>query len=209
MQLFRLPNFIRTLLPQLEWQKDASSKIIYLTFDDGPIPEITDFVLDQLAAFNAKGTFFCVGDNVHKHQEIASRIVSQGHKIGNHTYNHLKAWKTDSERYLENIEKCAEVLKPYLSEDEKPLFRPPYGQISLGKIKLLQPNYRIIMWDLLTCDYDAALSPEMCLAKSLELTRPGTIVVFHDSLKAARNMKYVLPRYLEYFSKAGYSFEAL
>ena len=101
------------------------------------------------------------------------------------------------------------LLKPFISKEEKPLFRPPYGQISLGKIKLLQPDYRIIMWDLLTCDYDAALSPEMCLAKSLELTRPGTIVVFHDSLKAARNMRFVLPRYLEYFSKAGYRFETL
>jgi peptidoglycan/xylan/chitin deacetylase (PgdA/CDA1 family) len=209
MQLFRLPNFVRNLLPQLEWQKDTSRKIIYLTFDDGPIPEITDFVLDQLAAFNAKGTFFCVGDNVSKHPEIASRIVSQGHKIGNHTYNHIKAWKTNSEEYLENVGKCAEVIKPFISEAEKLLFRPPYGQISLGKIKLLQAEYRIIMWDLLTCDYDAALSPEICLAKSLELTRPGTIVVFHDSLKAARNMKYVLPRYLKHFAEAGYKFQAL
>jgi peptidoglycan/xylan/chitin deacetylase (PgdA/CDA1 family) len=209
MQLFRLPNFVRSLLPQLEWQKDPNEKIIYLTFDDGPIPEITDFVLEQLAIYGAKGTFFCVGDNVSKHAVIASRIISEGHKIGNHTYNHLKAWKTNSENYLENVEKCAEVIQPFIPENEKPLFRPPYGQISLNKIKLLQPKYRIIMWDLLTCDYDAALSPEMCLAKSLELTRSGTIVVFHDSLKAARNLKFVLPRYLEFFSKAGYRFDVL
>ena len=209
MQLFRLPEFVRTLLPQLEWRKDDQEKIIYLTFDDGPIPEVTDFVLNQLSAYKAKGTFFCVGDNLQKHPEIAARVLAQGHRFGNHTYNHLKAWKTDTKRYLVNVEKCSVVLQPYLSDSEKPLFRPPYGQISLSKIKQLQPHFRIIMWDLLTCDYDQALEPEICLAKSLELTRPGTIVVFHDSLKARRNLEFVLPRYLDFFHRQGYRFEAL
>jgi peptidoglycan/xylan/chitin deacetylase (PgdA/CDA1 family) len=209
MQLFRLPNFVRTLLPQLEWQKDPAEKTIYLTFDDGPIPEVTDFVLEQLAAYKAKGTFFCVGENLERHPEIARRALAQGHTLGNHTYNHLKAWKTDSERYLLNVKKCADTLEPLLDPQQKPLFRPPYGQISPGKIKLLHPDYRIIMWDLLTCDYDAALSPAMCLAKSLELTRPGSIVVFHDSLKARRNLEYVLPRYLSHFAAEGYKFAAL
>lgn len=214
MRLFRLPDFVRTLLPQLEWRQPETEKIIYLTFDDGPIPEVTDFVLEQLAAFNAKGTFFCVGENLTKYPEVARRVQAQGHRLGNHTYNHLKAWKTESERYLENTKKCADALVPYLnpaeiSENEKPLFRPPYGQISLNKIKQLQPAYRIIMWDLLTCDYDNALSPEACLKASLKYTRPGSIVVFHDSLKASRNLQYVLPRYLEHFHSLGYRFSAL
>ena len=209
MQLFRLPEFVRSLLPQLEWRKDTQEKIIYLTFDDGPIPEVTDFVLAQLAKYKAKGTFFCVGDNVQKHPEIAARVLAQGHRLGNHTFNHLKAWKTDTKQYLENVQKCRVALQPFLSENEKPLFRPPYGQVSLSKIKQLQPQFRIIMWDLLTCDYDQALEPEICLAKSLELTRPGAIVVFHDSLKARRNLEYVLPRYLEFFHNQGYRFEAL
>ena len=201
-------------MPQLEWRKDPQEKILYLTFDDGPIPEVTDFVLAQLKAYQAKGTFFCVGENVQKHPKLAGQIQAEGHRLGNHTFNHLKAWKTGTGRYLENTGKCAEVLAPFLNTaekngTEKPLFRPPYGQISLNKIKQLQPAYRIIMWDLLTCDYDAALSPESCLAKSLELTRPGAIVVFHDSLKARRNLEYVLPRYLEQCRQAGYRFCAL
>lgn len=209
MQLFRLPNFVRSLLPQLEWQKDPAEKIIYLTFDDGPIPEVTDFVLAQLAKYQAKGTFFCVGENVIRYPEILQRVLRSGHKIGNHTYNHLKAWKTNTAAYISNVQECEKVLDPFISGIDKPLFRPPYGQISLSKIKYLQPHYRIIMWDLLTCDYDAALTPEMCLAKSLELTRPGSIVVFHDSLKARRNLEFVLPRYLEYFTQAGYKFATL
>lgn len=209
MQLYRLPKFVQNLLPQLEWRMDASKKTIYLTFDDGPIPEVTQFVLDQLAQYQAKGTFFCVGENVARYPEIAREVLAKGHRLGNHTYNHLKAWKTDSERYVQNVKKCAVVLQPLLGSKEKPLFRPPYGQISPAKIKLLEEDYRIIMWDLLTCDYDAALSPENCLAKSLELTRPGSIVVFHDSLKARRNMEYVLPRYLEHFAAEGYTFAAL
>ncbi|MFC5269959.1 polysaccharide deacetylase family protein [Adhaeribacter terreus] len=209
MQLYRLPDFVRTLLPQLEWRKNALEKIIYLTFDDGPIPEVTDFVLNTLEKYNAKGTFFCVGENVQKHPEIAKRVLEQGHRLGNHTFNHLKAWKTATKPYLENIKKCDVVLEPFISETEKPLFRPPYGQISLSKIKHLQSQFRIIMWDLLTCDYDQALQPEICLAKSLELTRSGSIVVFHDSLKARRNLEFVLPRYLEFFHRQGYRFQAL
>ena len=214
MRLFRLPEFVRTLLPQLEWRKAETEKVIYLTFDDGPIPEVTDFVLEQLARYNARGTFFCVGENIEKNPEVAQRVLGQGHRLGNHTFNHLKAWKTNSEQYLLNTKKCAEALVPYLDPSEtsgqkKPLFRPPYGQVSLNKIKQLQPDYRIIMWDLLTCDYDQTLSPEACLEASLKYTRSGSIVVFHDSLKARRNLEYVLPRYLEHFHRLGYRFSAL
>ncbi|KAA9345640.1 polysaccharide deacetylase family protein [Adhaeribacter soli] len=214
MRLFRLPEFIRNLLPQLEWRKSETEPVIYLTFDDGPVPEVTAFVLEQLARFQAKGTFFCVGENLTKYPEIANRVLEQGHRLGNHTFNHLKAWKTASEPYLQNTKKCAEALVPYLtpseiSGEEKPLFRPPYGQISLNKIKQLQPDYRIIMWDLLTCDYDQALRPEACLEASLKYTRNGSIVVFHDSFKARRNLEYVLPRYLEHFHQLGYRFSAL
>jgi peptidoglycan/xylan/chitin deacetylase (PgdA/CDA1 family) len=214
MRMFRLPDFVRKLLPQLEWQKSETEKTIYLTFDDGPIPEVTDFVLEQLSNYQAKGTFFCVGENLVRNPDVAARVVAAGHRLGNHTFNHLKAWKTNSEQYLANAKKCAEALKGYLSKSEisgveKPLFRPPYGQISLNKIKQLEPGYRIIMWDLLTCDYDQTLSPEACLEASLKYTRPGSIVVFHDSLKARRNLEYVLPRYLKHFHGLGYRFSAL
>jgi peptidoglycan/xylan/chitin deacetylase (PgdA/CDA1 family) len=214
MRLFRLPQFIRNLLPQLEWQKSPDQKAIYLTFDDGPIPEVTDFVLEQLVLYGAKGTFFCVGDNLVQNPEVAARVIASGHRLGNHTFNHLKAWKTPSKPYLQNVEKCAAALQVYLTEEErsgqqKPLFRPPYGQVSLNKIKALVPKYRVIMWDLLTCDYDQNLAPEACLQNSIDLTRPGSIVVFHDSLKARRNLEFVLPRYLKHFHQLGYRFEAL
>src|SRR5690606_13230264 len=116
-------DFIRKILPQLEWRKAEHEQVTYLTFDDGPIPEVTDFVLNQLAAYNAKGTCFCVGENVAKHPEIADRSLAQGHRLGNHTFNHRKAWKTDSKRYLENVKKCGSALEPFLNETEKPLFR--------------------------------------------------------------------------------------
>jgi peptidoglycan/xylan/chitin deacetylase (PgdA/CDA1 family) len=209
MRFIRMPWFLKLLMRKAEWRKLTQEKAIYLTFDDGPIPEVTDFVLQQLAKFNAKATFFAVGENVQKHPDILQQIIAQGHQIGNHTFNHFNGWKTEPKRYLENVKKCEDTLKPYLPAEQPRFFRPPYGKLTLAQLKPLSQQYRLIFWDLLTYDFDATFSPEACLKISLAKTRPGSIVVFHDSLKAQRNLEYVLPRYLEALQKDGYSFRAL
>lgn len=209
MRYFRLPWYLGFLTWLGEWRRPVKSKEVFLTFDDGPIPEVTDFVLAQLARYQAKATFFTVGDNVTRYPEIMQRILGQGHAVGNHTFNHLNGRKTPKKRYLENVAKCQAALQPYLSLANKPFFRAPYGQLTPGQFLALQNKYRLVFWDLITYDYDATLPPEACLETSLRLTRPGTIVVFHDSLKARRNLEYVLPRYLEELHAAGYVFRAL
>ena len=209
MRLFRLPWFLKFLTWKGEWRKETTRKEIFLTFDDGPIPEVTDFVLSQLAKYQAKATFFTVGENVQRHPEIVQRILEQGHQVGNHTFNHLSGWKTGKKRYLENVEKCEQALKPYGKPAEKSFFRAPYGKISPSQLFALNAKYRLIFWDLLTYDFDATFSPEACLETSLRMTRPGSIVVFHDSIKARRNLEYVLPRYLEKLQASGYVFSAL
>lgn len=210
--IFRTPFFLPWLYPELVWKADTQGKKIFLTFDDGPVPGPTEFVLETLKNFNAKATFFCIGDNVKKHPEVFARIVKEGHAIGNHTYNHLKGWNYSTSEYISNVEMCATQFKSAgiasLASHAQQLFRPPYGRIKRSQIKAL-PNYRIIMWDVLTHDYAKSYSPERCLAGSVKATRPGSIVVFHDSIKAERNMKFALPRYLEHFSEMGFSFESL
>ena len=197
----------------------AHEKEIYLTFDDGPIPGPTEFVLDQLDKASAKATFFCIGDNVSKHPAIFQNIVRRGHAIGNHTFNHLKGWNCNVSDYLANIRRCQdEFLKhpphplPLFPErgvgGEGLLFRPPYGRIKNSQITALK-RYTIVMWDVLTHDYSRTLLPDQCLRGSIHATRPGSIVVFHDSLKAEKNMRHILPRFLEHFSGLGYVFKAL
>jgi len=178
---------------------------IYITFDDGPISEVTPFVLAELKKVNAKATFFCIGDNIRKHPEVFQAVVNDGHSIGNHTFNHLKGWKTPDDDYLDNYKKCDELV-------ESDLFRPPYGRIKrsqAAKIQALNPNVKIIMWDVLSGDFDQSLSPEKCLQNVLKASVPGSIIVFHDSLKAFKRLEYVLPKALEYWQKQGYSFEKL
>jgi len=190
----------------------VKENIIFLTFDDGPIPGPTEFVLATLKKFNAHSSFFCIGDNVRKHPTVFSQIVEAGHSIGNHTFNHLKGWNYSTDDYRKNIDLCERqfnlTIKPPAS-GLRPLFRPPYGRITRNQIKLVKENYRIVMWDVLTQDYSQSISQERCLAGSIKATRPGSIVVFHDSLKAERNLMYVLPRYLEYFTNQGFVFSAL
>ena len=181
-------------------------KSLYLTFDDGPVHGPTEFVLDQLSRVSAKATFFCIGDNVRKHPDVFDRILSEGHAVGNHTFHHLSGWKTPVEEYVANVQQCDAVLQA--GGKNPPLFRPPYGRITRRQISRLN-DYRIIMWDVLTNDYARDLSPEACLRGSLAATRNGSIVVFHDSLKAEKNMTYVLPRYLDHFASRGYSFRSL
>lgn len=203
---FRNPFFLPWLYPGLTWRMPSEEKTLYLTFDDGPVHGPTEFVLDQLARVSAKATFFCIGDNVRKHPDVFDRILSEGHAVGNHTFHHLSGWKTPVEEYVANVRQCDEVLGA--GGKNPPLFRPPYGRITRPQVSRLR-DHRIVMWDVLTNDYAKALSPEACLRGSLAATRNGSIVVFHDSLKAEKNMTYVLPRYLDHFRSQGYSFRSL
>jgi peptidoglycan/xylan/chitin deacetylase (PgdA/CDA1 family) len=205
MYLVKTPWLLKKLYPQLHWNRDRSQPVIYLTFDDGPIPLVTPFVLSTLKQYNAKATFFCIGNNVQKHPDVYQQLLANGHAIGNHTFNHLKGWKTEDEVYIDNFLKADELLKTSL-------FRPPYGRIrrsQIEQLKALKPNLQIIMWDVLSGDFDMALQPADCLKGVLKHTGNGAIVVFHDSLKAFKRLEYVLPRALEIWSKAGYRFEVL
>jgi peptidoglycan/xylan/chitin deacetylase (PgdA/CDA1 family) len=205
MYLVKSPFFLRWYYPSLIWNKARSGKAIYLTFDDGPIPDVTDFVLKTLADYNAKGTFFCIGDNIRKHPDIFKRLIAAGHRIGNHTYNHLKGWKTADKEYLNNFNQCQTLTS-------SSLFRPPYGRIKKSQIKAiktLHPDIQIIMWDVLSGDFDIASSPEKCFQNVIRNTSNGSIIVFHDSLKAFERLQYALPKTLEYFQKQGYSFKTL
>jgi len=202
MYLIKTPWLLKKLYPELIWNKNQPNRCIYLTFDDGPIPIVTTHILNILKQYNAKATFFCIGDNVAKHPDIFKQVTDDGHAIGNHTYNHLKGWKTDNKTYLDNFLQADKIL-------DTPLFRPPYGRIKKQQIRDLQtarPDIKIIMWDVLSGDFDTNLSPEACLNNVLKHTEAGSIVVFHDSLKAYDRVKYTLPRALEVWSEAGYEF---
>jgi peptidoglycan/xylan/chitin deacetylase (PgdA/CDA1 family) len=205
-------NFLmRALYPDFIWRKDKQEKTIYLTFDDGPIPDVTEFVLETLARFDAKATFFCIGDNIRKHPHIFEKIIDGGHTIGNHTYNHLRGWATEDEEYLANVKQCDAEISSKLkwAGNRKKLFRPPHGRVKRSQAKGLLTEYEVIMWDVLTADYEASLSPERVLAKALQYTENGSIVLFHDSIKANKNMSFALPRLLEYFSEREFRFQSI
>lgn len=208
MYLHYIPAPVQWLFADYTWHRSRVGKSIYLTFDDGPVPEVTPFVLRTLEAYGAKATFFCVGDNVRKHPEIHATLLSAGHRLGNHTHNHLNGWDTPTNTYLQNVQQCQEALQP-AGTSAKSLFRPPYGRILQHQARALRRAYELVMWDVLSADFDSSLSPEQCLAKSIRYTRPGSIIVFHDSYKAFPNLQWVLPRYLHHFSSLGYRFETL
>ena len=198
-------NFIlKWLYPSFIWSKPTADKIIYLTFDDGPIPNVTEWVLDVLEQYQAKATFFCVGDNIRKHPQVFNKVRQARHSIGNHTFNHLNGWKTSKEIYLNNVSKFESV-----AGKEVQLFRPPYGKITSSQAATIQQTHQIIMWDVLSGDFDHTLSPQDCLKKSIQYTEKGTIIIFHDSLKAQKTLEFVLPRYLEHFHTLGYTFQKL
>jgi peptidoglycan/xylan/chitin deacetylase (PgdA/CDA1 family) len=199
---FRTPFFLPWLYPSLLWRVNTTTKELYLTFDDGPVTGPTEFVLDTLKAFHIKATFFCIGENIAKNYTLYTRIKEENHLVGNHTYNHLKGWSYPADIYLENINKCAQLL------DTNLLFRPPYGRITNAQINSLQ-KHKIVMWDVLTQDYDRNLSKEKCLDGSIKATRNGSIIVFHDSYKAEKNLKYVLPHFIEHFLNKGYQFNTI
>ncbi|WP_170866233.1 polysaccharide deacetylase family protein [Pontibacter flavimaris] len=207
-RLYKTPWLLKKLMPGYTWHREVQGKVLFLTFDDGPIPEVTPWVLEQLEKYEAKATFFCVGDNVAKHPEVAGQALAQGHKLANHTYNHLKGWHTPLQQYVDNAEACQLELEK-LQAEAPTLFRPPYGRITGGQAQQLRAKYELVMWDVLTNDYDQRLSPEECLRQSIKSTRSGSIIVFHDSLKARRNLMYALPPYLDHFTKLGYTFETL
>lgn len=208
-RFFKTPFFIPKLFPDLIFHQSRNEKKIYLTFDDGPIPEITPFVLSALEKHKAKATFFCIGDNIRKHPEIFAQILSANHSIGNHTFHHLNGKNTTQKLYFDDILSCKNALinNNYISDNQ--LFRPPYGAIKKTQSIKLKQEYKIIFWDVLTYDFDKNLSPEKCLEKAIKHTINGSIVVFHDSFKAEKNLKYVLPRFLNHFSEKGFEFEAI
>ncbi len=204
MYRYTTPGIFQLFHPLLTWKVSSQKEpVIYLTFDDGPHPEITPWVLDQLRAYNAKATFFCVGDNLERFPQVAEQIQQEGHSLGNHTFNHLDGWKSDNEFYLSNIDKC-EVLT-----DTK-LFRPPYGKIGpLQAIKLKKSDYKVIMWTVLSRDFERDLNITESAQALKKHSRAGSIVLFHDSEKANHNLKQLLPDYLAHFHHMGFQFKAL
>ena len=202
MHLTRPPYLLKKLYPDAIWRKDTSTKKIYLTFDDGPVPAVTPWVLDILKQYNIKATFFCVGENVKKNTAVYQRILAESHSVGNHTFNHLNGWSTHSNKYIENIEQCAQLVHTNL-------FRPPYGRTRKSQVKQLRPHYSIIMWDVLSGDYNKKTSNEKCLQNVIDNIRNGSIIVFHDSIKAQKKLEYALPRFIEYALKNGFEFDCL
>lgn len=196
----------RVFYQHLTWKVLSKQKpVVYLTFDDGPHPTITPFVLDELRKYNAKATFFCIGNNVTRHRDVYNATLADGHTTGNHTYDHLNGWFTKTEHYLRNIKQAAKHI-------EGQIFRPPYGRIKrsqANRLRLQKPSWKIYMWDVLSGDFDTTISPEQCLDNVLNNIEPGSIVVFHDSDKAWERMSYALPKVLEYCQRRGWEMKAL
>lgn len=201
-------RFIKWIFPKYVWEIPNNENKIYLTFDDGPTPEITEWVLELLKKHNIKATFFCIGNNIEKHPEIFQKIITDGHCIGNHTFNHLKGWKTKTDDYIENTRLCEEIIENN-SKNSK-LFRPPYGKIKLSQSRILRKmGYKIIMWDVLSVDYDKSVTLEKCLENVIKNTSSGSIIVFHDSIKAFSNLEFTLPKAIEYLNEKGFVFDRI
>lgn len=208
--MIKLASFsplIHLIYPDMTWRVEGASNKIYLTFDDGPIPEVTSFVLEELDKYQAKATFFCIGDNVRKYPDIFQQIVEGGHAWGNHTYHHLNGWQTDLPAYLENIKACDKEIEKYTPVSS--LFRPPYGKLWPQQAKEVTQHKEIILWDVLSKDYDQNLSGRQVLGRCIKGCKSGSIVVFHDSLKAFPRLKYALPSLLDHLSERGYQFHSL
>ena len=202
----KTPKLIQRLFPKYIWKKASLTKTIYLTFDDGPTPKITQWTLDILKKYNAKATFFCIGDNIKKYPELLKSVYNDGHTIGNHTFNHLKGWRTDTNSYVKNTEKTQQLI----TSNSKQLFRPPFGKIKRKQAKqLIKRGYKIVMWSVISYDWEVKVTPEQCLENVIKNSISGSIIVFHDSIKASKNMQYALPKVLEHFSSIGYQFKAL
>jgi peptidoglycan/xylan/chitin deacetylase (PgdA/CDA1 family) len=196
------PRFFRRFFPYAFWYCPQSQKTVYLTFDDGPIPEVTPFVLDLLDKYHIKATFFMVGDNVRKHPDVFQQVVQAGHRVGNHTFNHLQGFKVKTQTYVQNVDLADTYIHSHL-------FRPPHGQFSHSLQKALVPKYKVVLWDVVTRDYNAKLSGEYVLNVVKRFTRNGSVIVFHDSLKSQKNMRYALPKAIEFLLAEGYRFDVI
>jgi peptidoglycan/xylan/chitin deacetylase (PgdA/CDA1 family) len=220
MNLWIKTNFlVKAIFPNYIWDFPNKEKKVYLTFDDGPTPEITEWTLAQLQKYDAKATFFCIGNNIEKHPAIFQKIIDTGHAIGNHTFNHLKGWKTPLEEYIENTRKCSvisaqcssnSIINCQLNTEHCELFRPPYGKIKSSQAKALRKlGYKIIMWDVLSMDFDAKVSPEDCFKNVAKNVKSGSIIVFHDSVKAYPNLEIALPKTLAFLKENGFRFDVI
>ncbi|MBW8331002.1 MAG: polysaccharide deacetylase family protein [Prolixibacteraceae bacterium] len=198
----RLPGFFTSLFKSAVWRLDETERVVYLTFDDGPIPEVTPWVLELLEKEDIKATFFCVGENVQKYPEVYHRILMGGHSVGNHTFNHLQGLDSNDHDFFRNIEKAGEFI-------DSDLFRPPHGWLKYTQYKFLKNKFRIIMWDLISCDYDRRIKPEKVLKNVTDFVRPGSIITFHDSIKAKNNLMKALPLSIKWMKEQGYRFEAI
>lgn len=202
MIIAKIPRILSRTFTSLTWNFPVEDKEVFLTFDDGPTPDITSQVLDLLEKYNAKATFFCLGNNVEAHPDIYDKIIKRGHSVGNHSYSHVKGFRMSGSGYLKNIHKAAEKI-------DSRLFRPPYGRIRPGQVRKVKKDFDIIMWSVLSVDYNQNISGEQVYRNVVENVRPGSIIVFHDSLKASRNLLYALPRVLEYLEENKYRMKSI
>lgn len=204
-------SFIKRLFSNYVWDLPNTQNKIYLTFDDGPTPEITEWVLEELKKHNVKATFFCIGNNIQKHPELFQKVINEGHVIGNHTYDHMNGWKTETKTYLENIRLCEKQIQKSLIENlQSKIFRPPYGKIKTAQAKIVRRlGYKIIMWDVLSADFDQTITPEKCLENVISNVKSGSVIVFHDSIKASHNLKYALPETLIFLKEKGFLFDVI
>ncbi len=203
--LVKTPRLLKALYTQSIWHINDHANSVYVTFDDGPHREVTPFVLDTLKAYHAKATFFCIGKNVIENEDVYRRILEDGHSVGNHTFDHLNGWKTNNIQYFRSIRQASLCIK-------STMFRPPYGRISYSQalgLQRMNPSMKIIMWDVLSGDFDVSLSPEACLQNVMESTQPGSIIVFHDSAKARERLEYALPRFLAFCKERGWNMKRL
>lgn len=198
----RLPRFFTVLFKEAIWRMEEHKKVVYLTFDDGPVPQVTPWVLELLEKENIKATFFCVGENVAKYPMVYQQILQGGHSVGNHTFNHLQGIKNGNEHYFRNIDKASGYI-------DSNLFRPPHGFMRASQYNYLKTRYRIIMWDLISCDYDQRLKPGKVYQNIVDFVRPGSIITFHDSIKAQANLEEALPASIRWMKEQGYRFEAI
>ena len=208
----KTPNLLKFIFRNWVWRLSSKEKVLYLTFDDGPTPEITEWTLNELKKYEAKATFFCIGKNIAEYPQIFLKIIEEKHAVGNHTNNHLNGWITNTAAYLQNIEEAEKYFEENCKSEivKQKLFRPPYGRLTFSQSKkIMKMGYKIIMWDVLSADFDAKVSYEKCLENVIRNIENGSVIVFHDSVKASEKLKFVLPKVLEYYSFLGYKFNRL